>query len=145
MKVSYIQRSRLGNVTFDLDGHHLCVAGKRGITKIELDVDLKDISPHIELRSWRSFVMIAIPFGFACLTALITWFVPYLPVTLIASMFTLGFLWTAIRNFAPIELATFRNKSGVPVFEVIKGEKQEAEFQKFIADLSETIRSIQAN
>jgi len=141
MKTSFFQKSRLGNTTFDLEGNRLFVAGSRGASKIEMDVDLRDISPHFERRRWRSFVMVAIPLGVACLAALIVWLVPFPPVTLIAVMFTLGFLWTALRNVAPIEYVTFRNKSGVPVFQVIKGEKQEIEFEKFIAELSATIRS----
>jgi len=145
MTTSYFQRSRLGEVTFELDGSRLRVSGKRGFNKIELDVDLKNVSSHFERRKWRSFVMVAFPLGIATITALLALLVPYPPVTLIAGMFTLGFLWAAIRNAMPIELVTFRDRSGVPIFEVIKGERQEIEFEKFIADLTTAIRFIAAN
>lgn len=145
MNASYFQRSRLGEVTFTLDGIRLVISGKRGFNKVELDVDLRDVSPHFERRKWRSIVMVAFPLGIAIVTALLALLVPFPPVSLIAGMFTLGFFWAAIRNAMPIELVTFRDRTGIPVFEVLKGENQDIEFERFIADLTTAIRSISAN
>jgi len=143
-KTSFYQRSRLGAVAFELEGLQLRLSGKRGFVAINLEVDLRDISPHVERRRWRSFAFIAFPLGIAALCGLVVWLVPNLVVALLGSMFGLACLWIAVRNIAPIELVTFRSNAGVPVFEVIKNQAQADEFENFIVSLVSTIHASQA-
>jgi hypothetical protein len=65
----------------------------------------------------------------------------YFPfIALVGGVTTLALLWTAAKNVAPIDLVTFRNKSGMPLFDVIKEENQAKEFDAFIAKLTAMIR-----
>jgi hypothetical protein len=143
----FVQLSRMGMVTFERKGCQLLVVGKRGPVKINLDVDLRDIAPHVERKRWRSLVMIGFPLFFAGVTALITWalrwqqFVPYPLVVIAGILFAIGFISVGIRNIAPFEVVTFRSHSGVPVFDVYKETKQAAEFEAFVSSLVTVIRS----
>lgn len=145
--VIFEQRTRLGQVTFKLNDHRLLINGNRGPTKIHLDVDLRDVAPHFERRIWRSYVMIGLPLAVACVTALLTWSlrfqqtVPYEPLLLIGAIVTAGFIWTAFQNLAPIEFVTFRSKSGVPVFDVVKAKNQATDFEEFVSRLEGSVRS----
>lgn len=144
--VIFIQHSRMGRVVFEQKGCRLLVVGNRGPVKIDLDVDLRDIAPHVERKRWRSPVMILCPLGFASVVFLIAWalrmqrVIPYPLVLIAGGLFASGFLWTAIKNIAPFEIVTFRSLSGVPVFDVIKEKKQAAAFEEFVSGLIEVVR-----
>lgn len=141
MNISFHQRSRLGDVKFEADEQQLHIEGRRGLSKIQLVVKLRDLAPHFERLLWRSVAMIAIPLVIAFIAVAIAIFSTFEPLILVGVMLAAGFSWTALRNLMPIELVTFRTKEGVPAFDVIKDKRQAAEFEQFIARLSDRIRS----
>jgi hypothetical protein len=90
--------------------------------------------------------MFAAPFSVACSAGLFIWFlmtraeVANMFSVLVSSMIAVWFMWIAFRNLEPIEMVTFKNRSGIPIFDIIKNRSDGDEFEDFVAKFTAILK-----
>lgn len=152
-KMEFIQYSRLGNKTLNLEGKSLTVFGGSGSKKFEGIFDLRDVTPHFERTKGYRYSLIIVPLIVvilisACFYAVVRLDIlppDILPVARLSFItFIVTVLWLTIKGFVPIEIVRFRSRQGIVLFDVVNEKRQSKEFEQFVTELCERIRSEQS-
>jgi hypothetical protein len=137
----FIQRSRLGRRIYQLHGSKLTVSGRFW----SKEFNLYYISPKFVRLKRRVPRLFQVPLLLACVCGLIIRGLSFLPedpyfAIIIVPCYLIGiFLWQAYKGFAPLEVVFFTNTNKRIQFDIVKDEKQGADFEGFVTALVDSI------
>jgi hypothetical protein len=140
----FIQRSRLGRSIFALRGDQLEITSHLFGRKSETEIPLRMISSNYEVDARRYFVLIIVPLLFAigCITIFClllrqeAW--PQM-FAMYPAMFTVMFVWIALKHVPRVEYFTFTDHWKKPLFSIVRERAQSNECEAFIRELLERI------
>jgi hypothetical protein len=142
----FIQRSRLGKRVYELKDSTLTISGTFQFRKFERRFPLGFTSPNYIRVRRRLHWLIQFPLFVAVVALVAIKALSFLPEGLFEmvveffGMILVVSVLSAIRGIAPVEVVIFKNTSGRAQFDLVKETKQAAEFEEFVATLSNTIR-----
>jgi len=133
-----------------LRGSTLKITGKQGFGRFETDVDLADVAPHFQRT--KHFLYAALRratiylFVVVLAASLVAGqrAVPPFVIALIAMVLALPGIAILFRFSTPIEVETFRSRSGIVVFDLIREKKQAADFDAYVEILRKAVLSAQS-
>jgi hypothetical protein len=141
----FIQRSRLGRVTFWRRGEALEITHEGWGTKSKHEIPLRSISPEYEIGSKRIWLLAVFPLVIAigCLVGyrfLSQMDIPLLPQL---SMYLLVFggiaLMVSFRGLPRVEYFSFKDHWNRPLFAIVREREQIESCNAFVADLLDNI------
>jgi len=115
--------------------------------KFEQEFALSRLNP-VALKVKRHFpLLVYIPTAIAAVAALLMGILlqqdllPEEAVYLIGIPIILSAIWHAFKGLPRVEFVRFRDKAGVLLFDVVKGEHQSEEYECFVTELIERIKA----
>lgn len=110
-------------------------------------IELRGVSPDLEVISSRHWHLAAVPFLLAGLSLGSAWWIveqaefPLNVISISPVIFAAAFLWHTIKGLQPIEASVFRDSSGAVVVKIYRPQKKAFEYEEFVEELVNRIRA----